>query len=115
MADHEPPGEKLSRKFAGRVTHASRSVKRVGLLASSAAFKQWLWIVTALLIIASMFIFQTSETLEDAARKADFLAGISAALAFLWLVAGFRLQSREIAIQREELHLQRIAIEQQKK
>lgn len=45
----------------------------------------------------------------------DYLAGVFAPLAFLWLIAAVVLQSRELAAQREELNLTRQEMKDQRK
>lgn len=85
-----------------RVRNAAQHVVRNGLAYSSACI---------VLFGASVFLF-TPKT-EIAAQYGDFLAGFAAALAFLWLVAGFRQQTKELILQRCELEMQRKAIEEQ--
>ncbi|MBJ6945649.1 hypothetical protein JG629_18665, partial [Vibrio cholerae] len=45
----------------------------------------------------------------------DFLAGATAPIAFLWLIIGYVLQRRELALNTEALKLQRIELERQAK
>ncbi|MEQ7873854.1 hypothetical protein ABDK56_07590 [Sphingomonas sp. ASV193] len=74
--------------------------------------KHWLVIGTTLvLFFASAIWYRNGE--NDAASIATFISGFATALAFLWLAAGFRLQTEELSLQRQELQLQRIAAQQQ--
>jgi hypothetical protein len=43
----------------------------------------------------------------SSAQVGDFFAGISATLAFIWLIAGFLLQTKELGLQRKSLDLQK--------
>jgi thiaminase len=64
-------------------------------------------------LVLAVIILAFSKNLEQAAQIGEFISGFAAALAFLWLIASFQLQAREIAAQREELKLQRTALEGQ--
>jgi hypothetical protein len=76
---------------------------------------QFLWLATIIIVVAAAIVYWLSPTAEVAGQSGDFVAGFSAALAFLWLIAGFRLQSKEIKLQRKELRLQRKALQNQAK
>jgi hypothetical protein len=73
----------------------------------------WIIILSGLIVLIAILVFLTSDTLDDAAKVGDFLAGFASSLAFLWLIASFKQQQNELKIQREELTLQRKAIELQ--
>ena len=77
--------------------------------------RRWVWVITGAIVLTAIVVYRCFDTLDHAAQFGEYLSGFSAALAFLWLIAGFRLQSAEIAMQREELKLQRIAAENQAK
>ena len=75
--------------------------------------KYWFGFVTALTLVAATCVLAFSSSLERASQIGEFISGFAATLAFLWLIASFQLQAREIASQREELKLQRTALEGQ--
>lgn len=77
--------------------------------------KHWLSIVTLIILLFAIFVFAISKTMNDAANVGDYLAGFAGSLAFLWLIASFKQQQKALAIQSEELTLQRKAIELQGK
>lgn len=68
----------------------------------------------ALLLLASL-CYQESADTEILSHWGSYISGVAAALAFLWLVAGFYQQSKELRMQREELALQRQTLENQRK
>lgn len=75
--------------------------------------KYWFGLVTAFTLVVASCVLVFSNNLERASQIGEFISGFAAALAFLWLIASFQLQAREIASQREELKLQRTALEGQ--
>lgn len=74
---------------------------------------QWLKFTTIGIFVTAFLVLVLSDKISDAAQFGDFLAGFAGALAFLWLVASFRQQGKELALQRRELSLQRRALELQ--
>ena len=76
---------------------------------------KWLWILSTFIIITAIITFHFSKDLSQAAEFGGFLAGFSSALAFLWLIAGFKLQSKNLTLQHQELALQRQSLEKQVK
>lgn len=75
--------------------------------------EHWLWILTGLIIIVAIITPIVVSKFEDASYVGGYLSGFAATLAFIWLIASFRLQSQELTLQRKELELQRRAIELQ--
>lgn len=75
--------------------------------------EHWFGFVTALTLAVASCVLALSQNLEQASQIGEFISGFAATLAFLWLIASFQLQAREIASQREELKLQRTALEGQ--
>tara|TARA_R110000850_G_scaffold205707_2_gene331896 strand:- start:190 stop:1083 length:894 start_codon:yes stop_codon:yes gene_type:complete len=75
--------------------------------------ENWLITSTGLILVTAILILVFSEKIGQAASFGDFIAGFAGSLALLWLVAGYRMQAKELAIQREELKLQRIALQNQ--
>jgi hypothetical protein len=75
--------------------------------------EHWFWFVTTIVLLLAAVVFVSSKSLEQASQVGEFISGFAATLAFLWLIASFQLQAREIASQREELKLQRTALEGQ--
>lgn len=75
---------------------------------------QWLIAATVASILVAIFVWVSLPS-DEAEKFATYLSGFASALAFLWLAAGFRLQTEELSLQRQELQLQRIAAQQQAK
>lgn len=75
--------------------------------------EHWLGFLTGLIIIVAIITTIVVSKLEDASYVGGYLSGFAATLAFIWLIASFRLQSQELTLQRKELELQRRAIELQ--
>jgi hypothetical protein len=67
----------------------------------------------ALVLLAVVLVWRT-EKLETLNQIGGFVAGFSSALAFIWLVAAYRLQGQELRLQREELSLQRASLDSQR-
>ena len=86
-------------------------VKLRSLIRSST--EHWLWILTGLIIIVAIITPIVVSKFEDVSYVGGYLSGFAATLAFIWLIASFRLQSQELTLQRKELELQRRAIELQ--
>ena len=74
---------------------------------------QWLKFTTIGIFIIAFLVLALSDKISDAAQFGDYLAGFAGSLAFLWLVASFSQQGKELALQRRELSLQRKALELQ--
>jgi hypothetical protein len=77
--------------------------------------RHWLALLTMVLLGGASILWSTSSATETATDFATYVAGVTSAIALIWLVAGFRLQAAELSLQRQELHLQRLAAEQQAK
>lgn len=73
----------------------------------------WFVLITIVVLLAAGSVLELSKSLEQASQIGEFISGFAATLAFLWLIASFQLQAKEIASQREELKLQRTALEGQ--
>lgn len=69
--------------------------------------KKWPWYLSSVVLIVAGIFYKTSPNMETTAQVGDFFSGISATLAFIWLIAGFILQTRELGLQRVSLDLQR--------
>ena len=67
-----------------------------------------------MLLLMAILLFQRSPDIETASQIGGYISGIAASLAFIWLIAGFFQQSKEIGLQREELSMQRNALLLQK-
>lgn len=77
--------------------------------------RSWIWLLTLLWLGA--VCFGLASRWEDVIalkpnEMGDLAAGVAAPLAFLWLVRGYMLQSRELELQRQELALQRYELKQ---
>jgi len=70
-------------------------------------------LLTTVVLLAFVLVWRT-EDLEKLNQIGGFIAGFSSALAFIWLVAAYRLQSQELRLQREELTLQRASLDAQR-
>ena len=90
-------------------------------ISKSPKFNWGLLLVSAITFIWLAFtifiVFKgTPPTLELPPNAlGDFLAGMFAPLAFLWLAMGFHQQGKELKLQREELELQREELKQSRK
>ena len=62
--------------------------------------------LTCLLILTPILLLTFLEN-QKAAQIGDLVAGFSAAVAFLWLLASFHLQRKELILQRKDIELQR--------
>lgn len=71
-------------------------------------------ILTGLLGVAFLIVLFSPMELERKAQTGDFFAGFAVAAEFIWLVAGYLQQNRELSVQRKELRLQRRSIELQR-
>lgn len=67
-------------------------------------------LTTVLLLLLAILIFQRSPNIEVASQIGGFISAIAASLAFIWLIAGFFQQSKELGLQRKELSMQRHAL-----
>lgn len=70
---------------------------------------KWIWPLTYI-ICATAIITLSYLDLTKSAQFGDSISGFASALAFLWLIAGFKQQSLELQLQRNELMLQREAL-----
>src|SRR5580658_5986610 len=75
--------------------------------------RYWFGFLTAIVLVSAATVLIFSSNLQQASNIGEFISGFASALAFLWLIASFQLQAGEIASQREELKLQRRALEGQ--
>ena len=83
----------------------------------SATTEQKAWVLTvaylSLIVVAFVLFYSTGKHLgvfvdeEKLNSLGDFLSGIFAPLAFFWLVVSVKMQSKELAAQREELAMTR--------
>ena len=74
----------------------------------------WPWLLTGLVIFFAIILILKTKNLTTAANIGDFVAGFAATLAFIWLIAGFFQQRKELELQRNELSLQRTSLDLQK-
>lgn len=91
----------------------SKKIEELILPLFSAAREKWLLALTGLIIFIALLVLLVPEKLSTSASFGDFVAGFAGALAFLWLVAGYRMQVVELSLHREELKEQRIALQTQ--
>lgn len=73
----------------------------------------WPAVLTIILLVIAIFTWRSLESSNVSSDFATYISGFSSAIALIWLVAGFRIQSRELGLQRQELELQRLAAQQQ--
>lgn len=71
----------------------------------------WEWCATLAVISLSVSLFLRITELSRLAEIGEFISGFASILAFMWLVIGLRSQASDLRLQREELALQRIAME----
>jgi len=70
-------------------------------------------VFTAICVVAAIwFFFSAAVYRRDANEIGDFLAGVFAPLAFLWLIAAVFLQREELSAQRQELKASRAVAQQ---
>lgn len=72
------------------------------------------WGVTFTLLLGFLSCILNVPSVERIDRLGDLLGGFAGSLAFVWLIAGFYQQAKELKLQRQELSLQRTTLEQQK-
>lgn len=65
---------------------------------------QWPWVLSGLVILAAIATPVIAPRIETLSHLGDFLAGFAAALAFIWLIAAYRLQQYPV---HPTLHRQR--------
>lgn len=84
---------------------------------SGLSWKMWVSISASFLYaaIAVFFLWQNQKYSEHLklSEIGDYLAGAFSPLAFLWLVIGYLMQSKELSMNREELKISREALERQ--
>lgn len=71
----------------------------------------FIWVILWLLLIPILFYWINDKTIEfikdiSLNNIGDYLAGVAAPIAFLWLVLGYKQQSKELSINNEMLRLQ---------
>lgn len=69
--------------------------------------------ITCVIALAATAIYFTAADNEASANLATYISGFVSVITLVWLVAAFRIQSVELSLQRNELALQRVAVEQQ--
>jgi len=94
----------------GLLTFAQR---RLIIRIRHALLKNWLAYATLTFIFIAVIVLVMQGFPKSANEVGDFLAGFAGALAFLWLIASFHIQSKELVMQRKELQLQREAMSKQ--
>jgi hypothetical protein len=72
------------------------------------------YLLTAVVVLLTLAAIWQFPRLEQLSLIGGFLAGVSGALAFIWLVAAYQVQSHELRLQREELQLQRASLDAQR-
>ena len=71
-------------------------------------------IIATICLIAIGYVgWEYSTSADEASQWATYVSTIVSAVALIWFVAGFRLQTTELLLQRQELELQRVAAQQQ--
>ena len=80
----------------------------------------WIIVGLSILYIVAILFFRGNDAWEllkagKLSELGDFLAGLFTPLAFLWLVYGYFLQSKELRLQRKELSLTRDQLGKQTK
>tara|TARA_B100001250_G_scaffold388023_1_gene385941 strand:- start:752 stop:1552 length:801 start_codon:yes stop_codon:yes gene_type:complete len=72
------------------------------------------YVLTAVVLLLAFAAVWQFPKLDQLNLIGGFLAGVSGALAFIWLVAAYQVQSHELRLQREELKLQRASLDAQR-
>ncbi|MEW5787394.1 MAG: hypothetical protein AB1899_06030 [Pseudomonadota bacterium] len=70
--------------------------------------------MTAVAIGVAMVVYVLAPDMTTRSQFGDFLSGFGSAIAFVWLVAAYQQQGRELQLQRHELSLQRAALDLQR-
>lgn len=76
------------------------------LLIRNMIVRSWPGLLTACAIVAAILIFILSD-MQGISQTGDFLSGFASIIAFIWLIAAYLQQGKELTMQREELALQR--------
>lgn len=74
----------------------------------------WPWILTGIVVIGGITSLALEPKLETLSQIGDFFSGFASTLAFIWLIAAYLMQGRELRLQRQEFAMQRQAMEQQR-
>ena len=74
----------------------------------------WPWVLTVAILAAGVAAYALIPEPVNRGVFGDFVSGFVGALAFVWLIAAHLQQGTELRLQREELALQRAALNQQK-
>lgn len=84
------------------------------MCASICKKENWHLITTVALFFVFIVVF-LFFTLADAYHIGSYISGFASSLAFIWLIASYQQQSKELQLQRSELVLQRQSLDNQSK
>lgn len=76
--------------------------------------RHWPWLLTLTVFVVAITLLFTFRDLNEIDHIGSFIAGFSGALASIWLVAAYLLQTKELQLQRRELALQRESLNAQR-
>jgi hypothetical protein len=74
----------------------------------------WPWVLTAVALLAGITVFFKTPDMNTRSQIGDYLSGFAGAIAFIWLIAAYLQQGRELNLQRRELSLQRASLDLQR-
>ena len=89
-----------------RIARLKVRIRRLSFAAKFGIAFTTFWLIGAVLYLFAYQGWQHFKSLP-ANSLGDFLAGVAAPIAFLWLILGFFQQGAELGLQRRELRLQR--------
>jgi hypothetical protein len=74
----------------------------------------WPWILTGIMVIMSVILFILIPDMTSRSQLGDYLSGFASTIAFIWLIAAYLQQRKELRLQREELAMQRTSLDLQR-
>jgi hypothetical protein len=75
---------------------------------------KWPWVLTLVAAVAATAVFILSPDMATRSQLGDYVSGFASVIAFIWLVAAYLQQGRELKLQRNEITLQRQSLELQR-
>lgn len=74
----------------------------------------WPWALTIAALLGSIAVYVLSPDMTTRGQVGDYLSGFASAIAFIWLIAAYLQQGRDLRLQRQELALQRQSLDLQR-
>jgi len=65
-------------------------------------------------VVVAVAVFLLSPDMATRSQLGDYLSGFASAIAFIWLIAAYLQQGRELRLQRQEIAFQRQSLDLQR-